>query len=88
MPANFPTADQKRYYGRYVEEPTSEQLGQYFHLTDTDRALIYSRTREHTQLGIAVQIGTVRFTGEGFARSLAAHQLLWSVCVHRNASGY
>jgi hypothetical protein len=63
MPANFPTADQKRYYGRYAEDPSSEQLGQYFHLTDTDRALIYSRTREHTQLGIAVQIGTVRLLG-------------------------
>ncbi|MCA9963784.1 MAG: Tn3 family transposase [Anaerolineales bacterium] len=63
MPANFPTAEQKRYYGRYVEAPTPDQLGQHFHLTETDFFLIYGRTKEHTQLGIAVQIGTVRFLG-------------------------
>jgi hypothetical protein len=63
MPANFPTAEQKRYYGRYAETPTPDQLGQYFHLSDTDFFLIYGRTKEHTQLGIAVQIGTVRFLG-------------------------
>ncbi|MCI0578817.1 MAG: DUF4158 domain-containing protein [Chloroflexi bacterium] len=63
MPANFPTTEQKRYYGRFVEAPTPEQLGSYFHLADTDRSLIYSRTKEHTQLGLAVQLGTVRFLG-------------------------
>lgn len=63
MPANFPTAEQKRYYGRYADTPTPDQLGQYFHLSDTDLLLIYGRTKEHTQLGIAVQIGTVRFLG-------------------------
>lgn len=63
MPANFPTAEQKRYYGHFVEAPTPEQLGSYFHLTDTDRTLIYSRTKEHTRLGLAVQLGTVRFLG-------------------------
>jgi hypothetical protein len=63
MPANFPTTEQKRYYGRFVEAPTPEQLGSYFHLADTDRSLIWSRTKEHTQLGLAVQLGTVRFLG-------------------------
>ncbi len=63
MPANFPTAEQKRYYGRYVEDLSPEQLGRYFYLTDTDRHLVYSRTKEHTQLGLAVQLGTVRFLG-------------------------
>lgn len=63
MPANFPTTEQKRYYGCYVEPPTPEQLGQYFHLADTDLSLIYSRSREHTRLGLAVQLGTVRFLG-------------------------
>jgi TnpA family transposase len=63
MPANFPTAEQKRYYGRFFEKLTPEQLGGYFHLTDTDRHLVYSRTKEHTQLGLAVQLGTVRFLG-------------------------
>ena len=63
MPANFPTSDQKRYYGRYEDNPTPEQLGRYFHLAPTDQRLIYRRTKEHTQLGIAVQIGTARFLG-------------------------
>lgn len=63
MPANFPTAEQKRHYGRYAETPTPNQLGQHFHLTDTDRHVIYGRTKAHTQLGIAVQIGTVRHLG-------------------------
>jgi len=63
MPANFPTTEQKRYYGRFVEAPTPEQLGSYFHLADADRSLIYSRTKEHTQLGLAIQLGTVRFLG-------------------------
>lgn len=63
MPANFPTTEQKRYYGHFVEAPTPEQLGSYFHLADADRSLIYSRTKEHTQLGLAVQLGTVRFLG-------------------------
>jgi TnpA family transposase len=63
MPANFPTAEQKRYYGRYTEDLTPEQLARYFHLTDTDRHLIDNRTKEYTQLGLAVQMGTVRFLG-------------------------
>lgn len=63
MPANFPTADQKRYYGRFAEDPSPEQLGAYFHLADADRHLVYSCNHAHTQLGIAVQIGSVRFLG-------------------------
>ena len=63
MPANFPTADQKRHYGRFAEEPSPEQLGAYFHLADTDRRLIYSCNHDHTQLGMAVQIGSTRFLG-------------------------
>ncbi len=63
MPANFPTAEQKRHYGRYVLDLTPEQLGRYFHLTDSDRQLIATRTQAHTRLGLAVQLGTVRFLG-------------------------
>jgi TnpA family transposase len=63
MPANFPTPDQKRYYGRFAEDPSPELLGAYFHLADTDRYLVYSCTHAHTQLGIAVQIGSTRFLG-------------------------
>jgi TnpA family transposase len=81
MPANFPTAEQKRHYGRYVEVPTLEQLGVCFHLTETDRHLIFNCTGGHTQLGIAVQIGSVRFLGLFLPRSQ------WST-VPANAIGY
>ncbi len=63
MPANFPTADQKRYYTRFVDHPTADQLGRYFHLTDTDRQLVFKRRHNHTRLGMALQVGTVRFLG-------------------------
>jgi TnpA family transposase len=63
MPANFPTAEQKRYYGQYVDEPSQEELGRYFHLAGPDRRLVYATKQDHTQLGIAVQIGSVRFLG-------------------------
>ncbi len=81
MPANFPTADQKRYYGRYEDDPTPEQLGRYFYLANTDLRLIYRRTKEHTQLGIAVQIGTVRFLGTFLSETQ------WHTVPH-NAVGY
>jgi hypothetical protein len=64
VPVRFLTADQKRYYGRYAEDPTSQQLSRYFHLDDADRQFIHSCTnRPHTSLGIAVQVGTVRYLG-------------------------
>ncbi|MCB8985842.1 MAG: DUF4158 domain-containing protein [Ardenticatenaceae bacterium] len=49
--------------GRYAELPTPDQPGAYFHLTDTDRHLIFNYIEDHTQLGIAVQIGWTRFLG-------------------------
>jgi len=63
MPANFPTADQKRHYSRYTGEPTPQQLGQHFHLSEADLSLLQSRRHPHTRLGMAVQLGTLRFLG-------------------------
>lgn len=62
MPANFPTNEQKRLYGRYPDDLTDNELGSYFHLTDEDKRIISGR-QIHAQLGMAVQIGTVRFIG-------------------------
>lgn len=63
MPVDFLTSEQEAKYGKFVEEPTIEQLAKYFLLDDQDKKNVYSHRGNHNRIGYAIQLGTVRFLG-------------------------
>jgi len=63
MPVEFLSKDQELLYGKFIENPSLEQLIKYFWLDDQDLRIIFQHRNDYNRLGFAIQLGTVRFLG-------------------------
>ncbi len=78
VPVEFLTDEQAEAYGKFAEEPTRPELEWFFFLDDVDRALIALRRSTHHQLGLALQMCTVRYIGRFLPDDPLDHRDRWS----------
>jgi len=63
MPVSYLSLAQKVRYAAFPEPLSADDLARHAYLDATDRAVIASLRADHTRLGYAVQLATVRCTG-------------------------
>ena len=63
VPADFLSDAQVAAYGRFAGVPSRSELERFFFLDGRGLELIAGRRGDHSRLGLAVQIGTVRYLG-------------------------
>lgn len=62
VPVEFPADEQAAAFGRFTKPPLRSPLERYF-LLDDDLVLVARRRSDTMRLGVAVQLGTVRYLG-------------------------
>jgi hypothetical protein len=63
MPAEFLSDEQRTAYASFGEVPSLSDLEKFFFLDAFDRDVIARSRQDSHRLGVAVQIGTVRYKG-------------------------